>query len=73
MAKTFTKEDVNNAKADGQNAGEAKGVKTAKKSAIEQVNAEIARVKQSDLSKAEQKAAINHLKAVAASIKSPIG
>ncbi|QKW95616.1 hypothetical protein AXL3_63 [Stenotrophomonas phage vB_SmaS-AXL_3] len=73
MAKTFTKEDVATAKTEGQTAGEAKGAKAATKNAVEQLKAEIDRVKASDLSKPEQKAAIAALKNAQAAIKSPIG
>lgn len=71
MSKTFTKEEVATAKSDGQAAGEAKGVKSATKNALEQVKAEIDRVKASDLSKPEQKAAIAHLKNLQGSLKAP--
>lgn len=69
MAKQLTNEDVQ--KAEEKAAGKA--TKAATKSAAAQVAAEMDRVKQSDLGKTEKKAALAHLKNVAAAIKSPIG
>lgn len=71
--KTFTKEDVTAATAKAAATAEAKTTKVVTKTAQEQLKAEIDRVKQSDLSKPEQKAAIAALKNVQASLKSPIG
>jgi hypothetical protein len=46
--------------------------KAAIKSAVAHVDAQIERVKASDLGKSEQKAAIAHLKTVKANIKTPL-
>lgn len=73
MAKVITKEDLANATATAKDKGYTQGAKAATKNAVDQLKAEIARVKQSDLSKAEQKAAIAALKNAAAAVKSPIG
>jgi len=51
----------------------AKATKDANKNAVDQVKAELERVKNSDLGKAEKKAATAHLKSVLAAIKSPLG
>lgn len=50
---------------------QAKAVKDTTKNAVDQVKAEIERIKASDLSKAEQKAAIGALKNVSNNIKAP--
>lgn len=73
MAKTFTKEDLANAVAAAKDKGYNQGAKAAAKNAVDQLKAEIDRVKQSDLSKTEQKAAIAALKNAAAAVKSPVG
>lgn len=46
-------------------------IKDTTKNAVDQVKAEIERIKSSDLSKAEQKAALTALKNVQQSIKAP--
>jgi hypothetical protein len=73
MAKTFTKDEVADKVDEALAKGEEKGRKAGTKHAVDQLKAEIGRVKQSDLGKAEQKAAINALKAAAAAVKSPFG
>lgn len=71
MAKTFTKDEVKSAEEAAHAKGEAKGAKAATKNAGEQLKAEIERVKASDLGKAEQKAAIAHLKNLQGTLKAP--
>ena len=73
MAKTFAKEDVKAAEQAAQSKGEVKGQKAGTKNAVDQLKAEIDRVKASDLGKTEKKAAIASLQAALAAIKSPIG
>lgn len=73
MAKTFTKDEVKDLESAAQAKGEAKGQKAGTKNAVDQLKAEIDRVKASDLGKTEKKAAIASLQAALSAVKSPIG
>lgn len=72
MAKTFTKDEVNAKVEEAGAKGEVKGAKVATKNAVQQLNDEIARVKASDLGKAEKRAAIDALKSAVAKVKAPV-
>lgn len=72
MAKQLTNEDVATAASKAASKAEAKGTKTAMKSATDKVKAQIDRVKASDLGKAEKKAAVAALQATLVDLKTPL-
>lgn len=72
MAKTYDKDEVAEKVSKAEAKTAEKTTKTVTKAAVGSIQAQIDRVKASDLGKSEKKAAINALKEAASAVKAPI-